>query len=84
MNYEAIRVAIHKELADPQKLYMPNSPGAYVRDRLFKDCEWEAAVWFWGCYCRGNFGIFELDELLPQLNALASKESMPDWGTNGT
>lgn len=84
MNYEAIRVAMHKELADPQKLYMPNCPGAYVRDRLFKDCLWEEATWFWGRYCSGVFNVRELDELMPQLNALSSKESMPDWGTYGT
>lgn len=84
MNYEAIRVAMHKELADPQQLYLPNSPGAYVRDRLFKNCLWEEATWFWGCYCRGGFNIPELDALYNQLQELTAKEKMPDWGTSGT
>lgn len=84
MNYEVIRAAIQEELDNPQTLYMPNSPGGYIRDRLFKQCYWEEAAWFWGAYCRGKFGVFELDELLPQLHQLTANENMPDWGTYGT
>lgn len=84
MNYEAIRIAMQQEIDSPRPSYMPNSPGAFVRDRLFRDCMWEEAAWFWGAYCRGRFGVFELDELLPKLNKLTINEMMPDWGTYGT
>lgn len=84
MNYEAIKNAMQAEIDDPQKYYMPNSPGAFVRDRLFKQCEWESAVWFWSHYCSGIFNNEELDGLYMQLEALSAKESMPDWGTKGT
>ena len=84
MNYEAIKNAMQAEIDDPKKYYMPNSPGASVRDRLFKECEWESAVWFWGRYCRRFFGDPGLDNLYVQLEALAANEKMPDWGTSGT
>ena len=84
MNYEAIKNAMQAEVDSPQKYYMPNSPGAFVRDRLFKELEWESAVWFWSHYCSRNFGDPGLDNLYVQLEALAAKESMPDWGTKGT
>jgi len=45
MNYTAIASAMRAEIESPQRLYMPNSPGAYVRDRLFKECLWEEAAW---------------------------------------
>jgi hypothetical protein len=83
MNYIAIEQAMKAEIADPKNCYMPNSPGAFVRDRLFKDCLWEEASWFWGCYCRGGFGIVSLDNLMLQLNEL-DKSTMPEWGTKGT
>lgn len=83
MNYELIRQAMQEEIDNPQPYYMPCSPGEFIRDRLFKMTEWESAVWFWGAYCRGKFGVFELDELLPKVNAL-DKGIMPDWGTRGT
>jgi hypothetical protein len=70
MNYEVIRAAMQQEIKEPLACYMPNSPGAFIRDRLFKQFYWEEATWFWGAYCRGKFGIFELDELLPKVNAL--------------
>ena len=35
MNYSAITEAMQAEIENPLKLYMPNSPGAFVRDRLF-------------------------------------------------
>lgn len=84
MNYAAIAAAMQAEIDNPLKLYMPNSPGAFVRDRLFKDMYWEEATWAWGCFCRGGFNVPELDRLNNQLNELASKESMPDWGTRVT
>jgi len=84
MNYAAIAAAMQAEIDNPLKLYMPSSPGAFVRDRLFKECEWESAVWFWSHYCSGNFHNDELDRLYMHLEALSAKESMPDWGTRGT
>lgn len=84
MNYKAIAAAMRAEIEDSKTLYMPNSPGAFVRDRLFRDCLWEEATWFWGCYCRGGFNIPNLDVLMNELNALAANEKMPDWGTKGT
>lgn len=84
MNYEAIRIAIQAELDNPQACYMPNSPGAFIRDRLFRECLWEEATWFWGAYCRGGFNIPELDALYNKLQMLTVKEKMPDWGTYGT
>ena len=84
MNYAAIAAAMQAEIDDSKKLYMPNSPGAFVRDRLFKECEWEAAVWFWSHYCSRKFNIPELDELYVKLEALAANKKMPDWGTQGT
>jgi hypothetical protein len=84
MNYEAIAAAMKAEIEDSKTLYMPNSPGAFVRDRLFKDCLWEEATWFWSHYCNRSFGDPGLDNLYVQLEALAAKESMPDWGTRGT
>lgn len=83
MNYAAIAAAMQAEIDDSKNLYMPNSPGAFVRDRLFKDCLWEEASWFWGCYCRGGFAIVSLDKLMHELNAL-EKATMPEWGTKGT
>ena len=84
MNYAAIAAAMRSEIETPEKLYMPNSPGAFVRDRLFKECLWEEATWFWSHYCNGHFGYAILDSLYAQLEALAAKESMLDWGTRGT
>jgi hypothetical protein len=84
MNYAAIAAAMRAEIEAPQKLYMPNSPGAFVRDRLFKECHWEEATWFWSHYCSGGFFGPELDDLYIKLEELAKKELMPDWGTRGT
>ncbi len=84
MNYEAIKKAMQDEINKPQKCYMPNSPGSSVRDRLFKECEWESAVWFWQHYCWRKFGVPELDDLYIKLELLAANEKMPDWGTRGT
>jgi len=84
MNYAAIAAAMRAEIDDSKKLYMPNSPGAFVRDRLFRECLWEEAAWAWGCFCRGNFNIPELDDLNNQLNTLIANEKFPDWGTKGT
>jgi len=63
---------------------MPNSPGAFVRDRLFKDMYWEEATWFWSHYCSRMFNSHELNDLYLELEALAANEKMPDWGTKGT
>ena len=84
MNYGAIAAAMRAEIEDSAKCYMPSSPGAFVRDRLFKDNYWEEATWFWGRYCRRFFGDPGLDNLYVQLEALAANEKMPDWGTSGT
>ena len=84
MNYAAIAAAMRAEIESPQKLYMPNSPGCFVRDRLFKECHWEEAGYFWVCYCNRTFNSHELSELFMELEALSAKESMPDWGTRGT
>lgn len=84
MNYAAIAAAMQAEIDNPKKLYMPSSPGCFVRDRLFKDCHWEEATWFWSHYCSRSFSVQELDDLNVKLEALASKETMPDWGTRGT
>jgi len=84
MNYAAIAAAMRSEIENPEKLYMPNSPGAFVRDRLFKECLWEEAAYFWGCYCARTFSSHELNELFIELQALDANEKMPDWGTRGT
>ena len=84
MNYEAIAAAMQAEIDNPEKLYMPNSPGAFVRDRLFRDCHWEEAAYFWSCYCSRNWFSQELQDLADKLETLDAKESMPDWGTRGT
>ena len=84
MNYAAIAAAMRAEIENPLKCYMPNSPGAFVRDRLFKECLWEEAAYFWGCYCNRMFNSHELNDLYIELEALAAKEKMPDWGTKGT
>jgi len=84
MNYYAIAAAMQAEIDDSKKLYMPNSPGAFVRDRLFKDLLWEEATWFWSHYCNRHFGDPGLDNLYVQLEELAANEKMPDWGTKGT
>ncbi len=84
MNYAAIAAAMRAEIEIPQKLYMSNSPGAFVRDRLFRDCLWEEAAYFWGCYCSRTFNSHELNELFIELEALDANESMPSWGCGGT
>jgi hypothetical protein len=84
MNYAAIAAAMKAEIDDSKKLYMPNSPGAFVRDRLFKDCHWEEAIWFWSHYCARSFSDPGLDSLFVQLEELAKNEKMPDWGIKGT
>jgi hypothetical protein len=84
MNYELIKQEMQYEIDNPQRGYLPNSPGAFIRDRLFKKMEWDAAVWFWDGYCRGGFSIPELDLMLHKVKALAAHEKMPDWGTYGT
>ncbi len=84
MNYEIIRAAIREELENPQPYYMPNSPGAFIRDRLFKDMHWEEAAFFWSGYCRKGFSIPDLDVMLHKLDELTKNEKMPDWGTRGT
>jgi hypothetical protein len=86
VNYAAIAAAMRAEIENPLKLYMPNSPGAFVRDRLFKECHWEEATWFWSHYCGGSFaGLgLGLHELYVELEALAANEKMPEWGTKGT
>jgi len=84
MNYAAIAAAMQAEIDDSKECYMPNSPGAFVRDRLFRDMHWEEAVWFWSHYCSRSFGDLVLDNLYVQLKTLAENESMPDRGTKGT
>jgi len=84
MNHSAIAAAMRAEIEESATCYMPSSPGAFVRDRLFKDCMWEEAAWFWSHYCDRSFGDPGLDNLYVQLEALASKESMPTWGYGGT
>lgn len=84
MNYAAIAAAMQAEIDDSKECYMPNSPGAFVRDRLFRDCMWEEAAWAWGCFCRDSFGVVELDRLRLELKQLAANEKMPEWGTRGT
>lgn len=84
MNYEVIKAAMQEEIDNPQALYMPCSPGEFIRDRLFKQSYWEEAVWFWDGYRRNGFNIPDLDVLLNQLKELTKKNHMPDWGTYGT
>lgn len=84
MNYEAIANAMQEEIANPLKCYMPNSPGAFVKDRLLKANLREEAKWFWSSYCCCKFNVQELDSLYIKLQALTAKESMPEWGTKGT
>jgi len=84
MNYAAIAAAMQAEIDNSAKCYMPSSPGAFVRDRLFKECMWEEAAWFWQHYCWRKFDVPELDNLYIKLEALAANEKMPDWGTYGT
>ena len=84
MNYAAIAAAMRSEIETPEKLYMPNSPGAFVRDRLFKECLWEEAAYFWGRYCARTFNSHELNKLFIELQALDANEKMPSWGCGGT
>ncbi len=84
MNYAAIAAAMRAEIENNSTCYMPSSPGAFVRDRLFKECLWEEAAYFWGCYCSRTFNSHELNSLYLELEALAAHETMPDWGTKGT
>lgn len=84
MNYQAIAIAMQDEIANPRTCYMPNSPAAFVRDRLFKRGHFEEATWFWGCVCRGKFGVDDLDQLNDELEQLNAAESMPSWGYGGT
>jgi hypothetical protein len=84
MNYEIIRAAMQEEIDNPQTFYMPCSPGEFIRDRLFKQSYWEEAVWFWSHYCAKQFGVAELDSLIPELANLTAKDKMPEWGTRGT
>ena len=84
MNYAAIIAAMQAEIDNSKHCYMPSSPGAFVRDQLFKDCLWEEATWFWANYCRRHFGVPEIDNLYVKLEALAANEKMPEWGTHGT
>lgn len=84
MNYAAIAAAMQAEIDDSKKCYMPNSPSAFVRDRLFKEMYWKEATWFWGRVCQNSFGVPELDKLFVKLESLAANEKMPDWGTRGT
>jgi hypothetical protein len=84
MNYAAIAAAMQAEIDNPLKLYMPNSPGAFVRDRLFKDCYWEEAAYFWLCYCNRDWFNEELQDLYIKLLELTVAENMPGWGTRGT
>lgn len=84
MNYKAIQDAMQAELDNPRSYYMPNSPGAFIRDRLMKDMLWEEGLWFWDNYCRRGFNIPQLDVLNIKLRELTKNEHMPDWGTYGT
>lgn len=84
MNYTAIAAAMQAEIDDSKTLYMPCSPGEFVRDRLFIGGFYGEAVWFWSHYCSGGFFGPELDDLYLQLQKLAKNETMPDWGTKGT
>lgn len=84
MNYAAIAAAMQAEIDNPLPVYMPNSPGAFVRDRLFRDCMWEEATWFWSHYCSRHFGVQELDDLYVKLLELAVYETMQPWGTRST
>jgi len=84
MNYQAIAAAMQAEIDNSKTLYMPNSPGSFVQERLFKECLWEEATWFWNHYCSRRFGVPELDKLNVKLNQLAANEQMPQWGTKGT
>ena len=84
MNYQAIATAMRDEINDQKTCYMPNSPAAFVRYRLFQQGHWEEATWFWNCVCLDKFGIDDLDELNDELNQLDANEKMPEWGTKGT
>jgi len=84
MKYEEIALAMQEEIDNPLKLYMPSSPGCFVRDRLIKKSLTNESKWFWSHYCRRFFGDIGLDNLYLQLEELAAKESMPAWGTRGT
>lgn len=84
MNYQAIATAMQEEIANPLKCYMPNSPAAFVRQRLFERGHWQEATWFWNCVCLDKFGIDDLDELNDELKQLDANEAMPEWGTKGT
>ena len=74
MNYEAIRAAMQEEIDEPLDSYQPSDPGSVIRDRLFRQCYWEEAAWFWGAYCRGWFDEPQLDELMPKLEELIALE----------
>lgn len=84
MNYAAIASAMQAEIDNKKSCYMPNSPSAFVRDRLFKDMYWEEATWFWGCACLRKFNNPVLDKLFVELQDLDANEKMPEWGTKGT
>lgn len=84
MDYKAIEAAMLAEIDNPQPFYMPNSPGAFVRERLHRQSMPEEARWFWSNYCCGGFGITQLDVAYNKLQELVKNEKMPEWGTRGT
>ena len=79
MNYDAIREEMQTEL-DAPGVYMVNSPGAYIRDRLFQKGHAKEAVFFWGAYVSRYFKDESIQELYLKLEALEKKQTMPSWG----
>ena len=80
MNYDAIRQEMQVEIDNPG-VYMINSPGAFVRDRLFRKGYIEESVFMWGAYCSSmGFKDETLQELKLKLDAIEKKQIMPSWG----
>jgi len=84
MNHEAIKQAMLDEIADPKPVYMPNSPAAFVRDRLFTGMHWAEAAYFWQHACSRKMPTPELQETFDKLEQLSKHEIMPAWGTYGS
>jgi hypothetical protein len=75
MNIQEIRRVMQEELVNMTQSDIPYDPGAVIRDRLFRQCYWEEATWFWGSYCNGSFSHAVLDDLYVKLKQLDGEKA---------
>lgn len=80
MNYDLIKTEMQAEIDAPLRSYAPNSPGNFVRYRLYSAGHTEEAKFFWSCYCSRYFADEELMALYEKLQEIEKKEKFPDWG----